>query len=55
MFQSELMRWLNIEPIIQTEVSQKKKDKYCVLTHIYGLQKDSTDDPICRAVMETQI
>ena len=55
MFQSELMRWLNLEPIIQTEVSQKEKDKYCVLTHIYGLQKDSTDDPICRAAMETQM
>ena len=30
-----LMRWMNIEPIIQSEVSQKEKDKYCVLTHIY--------------------
>ena len=54
-FESVLMRWMNLEPIIQTEVSQKEKDKYCVLTHIYGLQKDSTDDPICRAAMETQM
>ena len=37
MFQSELMRWLNLEPIIQSEVSQKEKDKYYVLTHIYGI------------------
>ena len=34
MFQSELMRWLNLESIIKSEVSQKEKDKYYVLTHI---------------------
>ena len=33
-FESILMRWMNLEPIIQSEVSQKEKDKYCVLTHI---------------------
>ena len=32
--ESVLMRWMNLEPIIQSEVSQKEKDKYCVLTHI---------------------
>ena len=31
-----LMRWMNLEPIIQCEVSQKKKYKYCILTHICG-------------------
>ena len=31
---SVLMRWMNLEPIIQIEVNQKKKDKYCILTHI---------------------
>ena len=36
-FESVLMRWMNLEPIIQTEVSQKKKNKYCILTHIYGM------------------
>ena len=30
---------MNLEPIIQTEVSQKEKDKYCILTHVYGIQK----------------
>ena len=35
-FESVLMRWMNLEPIIQSEVSQKEKDKYCILTHIYG-------------------
>ena len=33
-FESVLMRWMNLEPIIQREVSQKEKDKYCILTHI---------------------
>ena len=36
-FKSVLMRWRNLEPIIQSEVSQKDKDKYCVLTHVYGI------------------
>ena len=33
-FESVLMRWMNLEPIIQNEVSQKEKDKYRILTHI---------------------
>ena len=36
-FESVLMRWTNLEPIIQSEVSQKEKDKYHILTHIYGI------------------
>ena len=36
-FGSVLMRWMNLEPIIESEVSQKEKDKYHVLTHIYGI------------------
>ena len=36
-FESVLMRWMNQEPIIQSEVSQKEKDKYCILTHTYGI------------------
>ena len=36
-FESVLMRWMNLEPIIQSEVSQKEKDKYHILTHIYGI------------------
>ena len=34
-FESVLMRWMNLESIIQSEVSQKEKDKYRILTHIY--------------------
>ena len=36
-FESILMRWTNLEPIMQSEVSQKEKYKYHILTHIYGL------------------
>ena len=36
-FESVLMRWMNLEPIILNEVSQKEKDKYRILTHIYGI------------------
>ena len=36
-FESILMRWMKLEPIIQSEVSQKDKDHYNILTHIYGI------------------
>ena len=36
-FESLLMRWMKLEPIIQSEVSQKDKDQYSLLTHIYGI------------------
>ena len=36
-FESVLMRWMNLEPIIQREVSQKEKEKYHVLMHIYRI------------------
>ena len=36
-FVSGLMRWMKLEPIIQSEVSQKDKDHYNILTHIYGI------------------
>ena len=36
-FESVLMRWMKLEPIIQSEISQKKKDQYSVLTRIFGI------------------
>ena len=36
-FESVLMRWTNLEPITQSEVIQKEKDKYHILTHICGI------------------
>ena len=35
--ESVLMRWMNLEPIMQSEVNQKEKDKYRILMHIYGI------------------
>ena len=34
--ESVLMRWMKLEPIIQSEVSQEEKHQYSILTHIYG-------------------
>ena len=36
-FESVLMRWMKLEPTIQTEVSQKDKHQYSILRHIYGI------------------
>ena len=36
-FESVLMRWMKLEPIIQSEVSQREKHQYSILTHIYGI------------------
>ena len=54
-FESVLMRWMKLEPIIQNEVSQKEKHQYSILTHIYGIQKDGNDDPVCKTAKETQM
>ena len=48
------MRWMNLEPIIQSEVNQKKKDKYCILTHIYKIHKNGAEEFTYRAAMEKQ-
>ena len=34
-----VVRWMDLESVIQSEVSQKEKNKYCMLTHIYGILK----------------
>ena len=36
-FESVLMRWMKLEPIIQSEISQKEKHQYNILTNIYGI------------------
>ena len=53
-FESVLMRWMNLEPIIQSEVSQKEKDKYHILMYIYGIWKNGTEEFINRETMEKQ-
>ena len=34
-----VVRWMVLESVVQSEVSQKEKKKYCMLTHIYGIKK----------------
>ena len=54
-FESVLMSWTKLEPIVQSEVSQKEKHQYSILTHIYEILKDGNDDPICKTGKEKQI
>ena len=54
-FESVLMRWMKLEPNIQNKVSQKDKDQYSILTHIYGILTDGNDNPICKREKETQL
>ena len=36
-FKSVLVRWMNLEPVVQSEVSQKEENKYSMLTHMHGI------------------
>ena len=45
---------MNLEPVIQSEVSQKEKDKYCILMHIYRIQKNGTEEFIYRVTVKKQ-
>ena len=47
--------WMDLETVIQSEVSQKEKNKYRILMHKCGTQKNGTDEPVCRAEIETQM
>ena len=49
------MRWMKLELIIQSEVSQKEKRQNSILKHIYGIQKDGNDNPIRKTAKETDI
>ena len=46
---------MKLEPIIWSEVSQKEKHQYRILTHMYRILKDGNDGPICKAAKETQM
>ena len=47
-FESVLVKQMNLEPVIQSEVSQKEKNKYRILTFTYGIQKNGADEFTCR-------
>ena len=49
-----VMRWMELESVIQSEVSQKEKNKYHLLMNIRVIQKNGTDEPVCRAGIEMQ-
>ena len=36
-FESVLVRWMKLEPNIHSEVGQKEKHQYSILTHIFGI------------------
>ena len=52
--QSFVEMWMDLEAVVQREVNQKEKNKYHILTHICGIWKNSADEPLCRAGIETQ-
>ena len=54
-FESVLMKWIKLEPIIQSEVSQQGKHQHSILMHIYGIQKGGNDDPICKTARDTDV
>ena len=50
-----LVRWMDLESVLQSEVSQKEKNKYRMLTHIYGiLKKKLYEEPRGRKGLRTQ-
>ena len=46
---------MDLETVIQSEVSQKEKNKYRILTHICGIQKNGADELVCRAEIDTEV
>ena len=44
---------MKLEPIIQSEVSQKEKHQYSILMHIYGIYKDGKNNPVHKTAKET--
>ena len=53
-----VVRWMDLESVIQSEVSQKEKNKYHMLTHTYGIlkkKKKVSDEPMGRTGIKTQM
>ena len=47
--------WMDLESVVQSELNQKKKSKYHILTHICGIYQNGTDELICKTEIETQM
>ena len=52
---SFVMMWMSLESVIPSEVSEKEKNKYHILIHVFGIKKNGTDEPICRAGIKMQM
>ena len=46
---------MDLESIVLSEISQREKNKYRILTHICVIQKNGTDEPVCKAEIETEM
>ena len=46
------MKWVDLDPVIQSEISQEEKNKY--VNSICGILKNGIDEPIFRTGIETQ-
>ena len=51
---SSVETWMELETVIQSEVSQKEENKYHILMYVSGIYKNGIDDLICKAGIETQ-
>ena len=50
-----VVRWMDLESVIQSEVSQKEKNKYCMLTYIWNLEKkNGSEEPSVKMGIKTQ-
>ena len=49
------MRWMKLEPIIWSEVSQRENHQYSIPMHIYGIEKDGNNKTVCETAKETQM
>ena len=47
--------WMELHSVIWSEVSQKEKNKYCILPYICGILKKGTDETICKSEINTQM
>ena len=54
-----VVRWVDLESVIQSKVSQKRKNKYHIISYtniyVWNLDKKGTDEPICKGGIETQM
>ena len=49
------MRWMGLESVTQSEVSQNEKNEYCIILLICRIYKNDTDELICKAEIETDV